>query len=455
MSQLLGATRDDPGGDFRVPYGELATDTKGAGQIMRDPETPAMRVVGSLRELSQLAWDGLANPDPAAFDPFVSHGFLSALEDSGSVGPEATGWLPRHLVLEDASGALLGAMPLYAKLHSQGEYVFDHPWADAFHRVGGRYYPKLQCAVPFTPVPGRRLLVGASEGRPDRERQLLVAARRLAEAAGVSSLHVTFLTRPEQQRADGLGYLARRGQQFHWFNRGYGTFEDFLATLASRKRKAIRKERSEALAEGVSIARLTGREITEGHWDSFFAFYQDTGDRKWGRPYLNRAFFSLLGERMGQHCLLVLAMRAGRPIAGALNLIGGSCLYGRYWGAIEHRPFLHFEACYYQAIEFAIHHGLARVEAGAQGEHKLARGYLPNETYSVHWIADEGLRAAVASYLDGERRHVANEMAVLSEYAPYRKSEQGAFRADGKCASPAEKRTELASHDADPTDENE
>ncbi|MEW5962905.1 MAG: GNAT family N-acetyltransferase [Pseudomonadota bacterium] len=391
---------------------------------MSEPETSTVRVVGSLRELPQPAWDALANPDPAAFDPFLSHAFLSALEDSGAVGPEATGWLPRHLVLEDARGALLAAMPLYVKLHSQGEYVFDHSWADAFHRAGGRYYPKLQCAVPFTPVPGRRLLVGSATGRALREVQLLEGARRLAEAAGVSSLHITFLTEPEQRQAGKLGFLPRRGQQFHWSNRGYGSFDDFLATLASRKRKAIRKERIEALADGVRIAQLTGPDITEAHWDAFFAFYQDTGDRKWGRPYLNRAFFSALGERLGAHCLLVLATRAGRPIAGALNLIGGSCLYGRYWGAIEHRPFLHFEVCYYQAIEYAIRHGLARVEAGAQGEHKLARGYLPTETYSAHWIADEGLREAIARYLDGERRHVANEMAVLAEYAPYRKSEQ-------------------------------
>lgn len=391
---------------------------------MSEPETSTVRVVGSLRELAQPAWDALANPDPAAFDPFLSHAFLSALEDSGAVGPEATGWLPRHLVLEDARGALLAAMPLYVKLHSQGEYVFDHSWADAFHRAGGRYYPKLQCAVPFTPVPGRRLLVGSATGRAAREAQLLAGARRLAEAADVSSLHITFLTEPEQRQAGKIGFLPRRGQQFHWSNRGYGSFDDFLATLASRKRKAIRKERIEALADGIRIAQLTGPDITEAHWDAFFAFYQDTGDRKWGRPYLNRAFFSALGERMGRHCLLVMAMRAGRPIAGALNLIGGSCLYGRHWGAIEHRPFLHFEVCYYQAIEFAIRHGLARVEAGAQGEHKLARGYLPTATYSAHWIADEGLREAIARYLDGERRHVANEMAVLAEYAPYRKSKQ-------------------------------
>lgn len=381
------------------------------------------RVLTALGQIPAASWDALANPVPENFDPFLSHAFLSALEDSGSVGPETTGWLPRHIVIENAAGTAVAAMPLYGKLHSQGEYVFDHAWADAFHRAGGRYYPKLQAAVPFTPVPGRRLLVGAAAGQAERERQLLLAARQLAEAAGVSSLHITFLSELEQRRASELGFLVRRGQQFHWTNLGYGTFEDFLATLASRKRKAIRKERSEALADGIRIALVTGREINEAHWDAFFAFYQDTGGRKWGRPYLNRAFFSLLGERLAAHCLLVLATRAGRPIAGALNLIGGSCLYGRYWGAIEHRPFLHFEVCYYQAIEYAISHGLARVEAGAQGEHKLARGYLPTETYSSHWIADEGLRAAVARYLDGERRHVAHEMAVLAEYAPYRKRE--------------------------------
>lgn len=388
--------------------------------------TVKARVLTALGQVPASSWDSLSNPTPEDFDPFVSHAFLSALEDSGSVGPETTGWLPRHIVIENAAGTAIAAMPLYGKLHSQGEYVFDHGWADAFHRAGGRYYPKLQAAVPFTPVPGRRLLVGAAEGQADRERQLLLAARQLAEAAGVSSLHITFLSETEQRRAGELGFLSRRGQQFHWSNRGYGTFEDFLATLASRKRKAIRRERGEAIAEGICIERLTGREISEAHWDAFFAFYQDTGGRKWGRPYLNRAFFSMLGERLGANCLLVLATRAGRPIAGALNMIGGSCLYGRYWGAIEHHAFLHFEVCYYQAIEYAIRHGLARVEAGAQGEHKLARGYLPTETYSSHWIADAGLRDAVARYLDGERRHVAHEMAVLSEYAPYRKTETDA-----------------------------
>lgn len=383
----------------------------------------AWRVLASMREIDAETWNRLANPAAAAVDPFISHAFLDALEQSRSVGPAATGWLPRHLVVEDASGAIAATMPLYVKLHSHGEYVFDHSWADAFEQAGGRYYPKLQAAVPFTPVPGRRLLVGDAPGIANRQHALLSAACELAEQTGVSSLHITFLLPDEQRQSVSHGFLQRSGQQFHWRNGGYDTFDDFLATLASRKRKAIRKERSEALADGIAIEHVTGHDITEAHWDAFFTFYQETGSRKWGRPYLNRAFFSLLGAAMRERCLLVMARRSGRYIAGALNMIGGDCLYGRYWGAIEHQPFLHFELCYYQAIEFAIAQKLARVEAGAQGEHKLARGYLPTETSSAHWIAHPGLRAAVERFLDAERRHVAHEMAVLRTYGPYRRGD--------------------------------
>jgi predicted N-acyltransferase len=366
------------------------------------------------------AWDDCANPDAARTDPFVSHAFLQALEDSGSVGP-GTGWLPRHLVLGDGAGGIAAVMPLYAKSHSQGEYVFDHSWADAYQRAGGRYYPKLICAVPFTPVPGRRLLVRPGSTAAETEALLAAAAEEVTVKLGCSSLHVTFLTEGEWGRLGDIGFLQRTGVQYHWQNEGYGCFDDFLATLASRKRKQLRRERAEALAGGIEIEHLTGTAITEEHWDTFFSFYMDTGSRKWGRPYLNRAFFSLLGAAMADRCLLVLAKRHGQAIAGALNMIGGDCLYGRYWGASEHVPFLHFEVCYYQAIDYAIAHGLARVEAGAQGEHKLIRGYRPVPTYSAHWIADPRLAAAVAPYLVAERAEIAETIEVLDEHGPYRR----------------------------------
>jgi predicted N-acyltransferase len=355
------------------------------------------------------------------FNPFVSHAFLNALEEAATVGP-GTGWAPQHLVVEEEGGALLGAMPLYVKSHSRGEYVFDHAFADAYARAGGDYYPKLQCAVPFTPVPGRRLLVKPGANSELGEKLLAGAAVTLARRIGASSLHVTFATEGEWRRLGELGFLQRTDQQFHWHNQGYGSFDDFLATLASRKRKAIRRERAEATSAGIEIEHVTGSAITEAHWDAFFAFYNDTGSRKWGSPYLNRRFFSLLGERMGDHCLLVLARRVGKYIAGALHMIGGDCLYGRYWGAIESHPCLHFELCYYQAIDFAITHRLARAEAGAQGEHKLARGYLPETTYSLHWFADERLGAAVARYLEAERAEVAEVSELLREHGPYKKS---------------------------------
>jgi hypothetical protein len=388
--------------------------------LMTQSDGARVEVVDAVARFDAADWDALANPDPARFNPFLSHAFLRSLEEAGTVGGRS-GWTPRHLALREG-GAVTGAMPLYIKAHSQGEYVFDHGWAEAYMRAGGEYYPKLQCAVPFTPVPGPRFLAGAGPGAGERRVRLATAAVELTRRLGVSSLHVTFLTGPEAEALVPLGYLMRVGRQFHWTNQGFASFDDFLASLASRKRKAVRKERAAAVAAGIEIRTLAGAEITEAHWDAFFAFYMDTGSRKWGRPYLNRRFFSLLGERLRGHCLLVLATRAGRPIAGALNLVGGDCLYGRYWGAVEHHPFLHFELCYYQAIDFAIANRLARVEAGAQGDHKLARGYLPTPTFSAHWIADRGLRQAVARFLEEERRHIAEEREMLAELAPYRKA---------------------------------
>jgi predicted N-acyltransferase len=383
---------------------------------------PNVRVHPAIGDIDAAAWDRLANPDPATFNPFVSHAFLAALERAGTVSAR-TGWQPCHLTLEQ-DGAIVGAAPCYLKTHSKGEYVFDYGWAEAYERAGGRYYPKLQIAVPFTPVPGPRFLVGVGDGAAARERMLLAGAVALAREVDASSVHATFVSEGEWTRVGaGHGWLQRTDQQFHWQNAGYATFDDFLASLASRKRKAVRKERAEALSAGVTIEHITGSEITEAHWNAFFTFYLDTGSRKWGRPYLNRRFFSVLGETMADRCLLVMAKRDGDYVAGALNLIGGDCLYGRYWGCTEHHPFLHFEICYYQAIEFAIARKLARVEAGAQGEHKLARGYMPTPTYSVHWIADPGFRKAVARYLLEERNYMDQHRAALAEYGPYRKTE--------------------------------
>jgi len=390
--------------------------------------TATLKVFPRIGDIDAAAWDRLAIPDAATANPFVSHAFLAALEAAGTTGPR-TGWLPQHLVLEDESGGVAAAMPLYIKTHSQGEYVFDHSWADAYQRAGGAYYPELQCAVPFTPVPGPRLLVGPSHGAEARERLLAAGAIELSRRLEVSSLHVTFADEATARRLGAAGFLPRTGQQFHWTNAGYLTFDDFLATLASRKRKSIRKERETALAAGLSVRHLTGREITEADWDAFYAFYMDTGDRKWGRPYLNRRFFSLLGAAMPEQCLLILVERDGRRIAGALNLVGGDCLYGRYWGAVEHHPCLHFEVCYYQAIDYAIANRLARVEAGAQGEHKLARGYLPVTTHSAHWIADPGLRRAVDRYLVEEREAVAAANAELRDLGPFRRGPLGGSEA--------------------------
>jgi predicted N-acyltransferase len=386
-----------------------------------------VRVVQRIAAVPASEWDACARGTDSTSktrpaNPFISHVFLHALEESGSA-TRATGWLPQHLVLEDGTGGIAACMPCYLKSHSYGEYVFDHAWAHAYERAGGRYYPKLLAAVPFTPVTGRRLLVREGPSRAEHEALLLQAAAALADRLDASSLHVTFPTREEWELAGKLGFLQRNDQQFHWRNENYQDFDDFLAALASRKRKAIRAERKRAVEDGIEIEWVTGADLTEAHWDAFFAFYMDTGSRKWGSPYLTRAFFSLICETMRDQILLVLAKRNGRAIAGALNFIGGDALYGRYWGALEEHPCLHFEVCYYQAIDFAIAHKLARVEAGAQGAHKLARGYLPVQTYSAHWIRDPGLRRAIADYLKRERLAVAHEIALLGEESPYRKAE--------------------------------
>lgn len=390
---------------------------------------PAIRakVVQRMTDVCAVAWDACANPDADRFNPFVTHAFLAHLEEAGCVGGR-TGWRARHVVLEDDKGTVLGAAPAYLKTHSQGEYVFDHAWADAYERAGGRYYPKLQVAIPFSPVPGPRLLIPPGPDHDLREAQLASALVTLTAETGASTLHVTFLDEACSARLAKLGFLVRTGQQFHWSNAGYGTFDDFLETLASRKRKAVRKEREQALSNGIEIEHVTGPQITEAHWDAMYAFYIDTGSRKWGQPYLNRKFFSLLGATQADRCLLVFAKRGGRLIAGALNLIGGNTLYGRYWGAIEQHPSLHFEVCYYQAIAYAIEHGLARVEAGAQGEHKLARGYLPVTTHSAHWIPDPGFKTAVERYLVQERAAVAQASAFYTAAGPFRKRDADAER---------------------------
>lgn len=375
------------------------------------------RLVESLEEVDAKAWDALANPAGAACNPFVSYAFLVALERSGSATTE-TGWQPAHLLLE-MDGRAVGAAPMYIKSHSYGEYVFDHGWAQAFERAGGQYYPKLQVSVPFTPATGPRLLTG---GNGDMIKPLAEAILRLTVQLELSSAHITFETREEADALAKNGFLQRNDQQFHWKNEGYATFDDFLAQLSSIKRKNLKRERREALASGIEVEHVTGSDLREHHWDAFFSFYMDTGSRKWGSPYLTRKFFSLINETMADQTLLVLARRNGRYIAGALNFIGTETLYGRNWGAIEHHPFLHFEICYYQAIDFAIARGLKTVEAGAQGEHKLARGYLPVPTYSSHWIAHAGLRDAVARYLREERRAIAEQIDELAEHSPFRKS---------------------------------
>ncbi len=380
-----------------------------------------IRVISSIKEVGKADWDQISNGQSGAAsgNPFVSHDFLSALEDSGSASGQ-TGWLPQHLLLEENTGTLTGALPCYLKNHSQGEYVFDHGWAEAFARAGGRYYPKLQCSVPFTPATGPRLMASTDNDR----HALLEGVKELAVHHGASSAHITFLPENEWQLAGNAGFLQRLDQQFHWQNDNYGNFDDFLAVLSSRKRKNIRKERETALARnGITIERLTGDALTETVWDRFFNFYMDTGSRKWGRPYLNREFYSLIGERMADRIVLIMARRNGEYIAGAINFLGDDCLFGRHWGCTEDHACLHFEVCYYQAIDYAIEHGLSRVEAGAQGEHKLARGYVPVITRSVHHIVHPGLRRAIADYLVQEREHVKTENEILLEHAPFRKTE--------------------------------
>ncbi len=369
------------------------------------------RIVRGVSEIAAADWDACAGGD----NPFLSHAFLSLLERSGSVGGRS-GWTPLPIMVGGADGRPAAIAPAYAKTHSQGEYVFDHGWADAWERAGGSYYPKLQVAVPFTPVPGPRLLL-----REDAEPAPLIAAiEAVVDQNGLSSAHATFVDESQLPAFEAAGWLVREGVQFHWANRDYGSFDDFLADLASRKRKNLRKERA-AATEGLTIRHLTGAEITEAHWDAFWVFYQDTGSLKWVRPYLTRAFFSMLGEAMGDRVLLILAERDGVPIAGALNLIGADALYGRYWGCSEDVPFLHFELCYYQAIDAAIARGLARVEAGAQGEHKLARGYAPVATWSAHYIPDPSFRRAVADFVTRERLAVEREAEFLGELTPFRK----------------------------------
>lgn len=368
------------------------------------------RVARAVGELDAARWDALAGGNP-----FVSHAFLTVLEDSGSVGP-GTGWIPAPITIADAEGSLIAALPAYLKEHSQGEYVFDHAWADAWHRAGGQYYPKLQIAAPFTPATGPRLLLAD----PALAAPLLRAAEQLCEDNGLSSAHATFIESDQVPLFERAGWLLRSDIQFHWLNRGYASFDDFLAALSSRKRKDLRKERA-AAQDGVTIVHLSGADIRAEHWDAFWHFYQDTGARKWGRPYLTREAFDLFGERLGDKVLLILALAEGRPIAGALNFIGPDSLYGRYWGALVDKPFLHFELCYYQAIDAAIARGLSRVEAGAQGGHKLARGYQPVQTWSAHHIVHPGFRSAVADFLEREREGVASDQVYLADRTPFRK----------------------------------
>ncbi len=371
-----------------------------------------------ISDIQAADWDACAGTLDGTGNPFVSHAFLSALEDSGSAS-NRTGWLPQHAALHDGE-RIVAVVPMYAKSHSYGEYVFDHAWAHAFERSGGDYYPKLQVAVPFSPVPGPRLLV--RPGFPhEAVGQALIQA---CEQLGVSSVHATFCQREEWEALGRAGWLQRQGKQFHWENAGYADFDGFLTSLASRKRKSIKRERRDANAAGLTFQALRGAAIEKRHWDAFYKFYTSTVDRKWGSAYLTRSFFPMLSQRLGDRVVLMIAEHEGVPVAGALNLMDDEALYGRNWGCRGDWPFLHFELCYYQAIDFAIAHGLKRVEAGAQGEHKIQRGYLPRPTYSAHWIAHPGLRRAVASFLEQERVAVQQEMAALAEYSPFKKGDE-------------------------------
>ncbi len=374
-----------------------------------------IEIVTSIADIPSNCWDTLAGSNP-----FLQHAFLLALEETGCACVE-TGWQPYHLCLKNNQGDFLGAVPLYIKSHSYGEYVFDHAWANAYERAGGRYYPKLQSSIPFSPVTGARLLCHPTENQTSVQHALLEGLKAVTEQLSVSSTHLTFLREAELPPLEDNGFLVRHDKQYHWQNNNYTDFEAFLSTLSSRKRKQIRKERKTALSSGVKIQTVKGTDITESMWDAFFTFYLDTGAKKWGQPYLNKEFFMQIGKNMPDNIVLFLCTNDGKPIAAALNIVGGNTLYGRYWGCIEHHPCLHFEACYYQAIDYAIKHNIKTVEAGAQGEHKLARGYVPTTTYSAHWIPNDGFREAVANFLVDEKQQVAFEKEILSKHTPFKK----------------------------------
>lgn len=398
---------------------------------MNEPDIQlTVQTISNISEISKSDWDcfsgaskidsnGSQGESALAYNPFISHDFLSSLEESGSVSRQ-TGWMPQHLVLSNSKGDILGALPAYVKSHSQGEYVFDHAWADAWERAGGRYYPKMQSSVPFTPATGPRLLVKDGEDRTSVQLGLASALMQVTEQMQLSSAHITFMPEEEAMLLKDQGFLVRNDQQFHFQNDNYSSYAEFLDTLASRKRKALKKERRIACENGIEIEWLTGAQLNEDIWDIFFRFYTDTGMRKWGQPYLTRQFFTLIGERMPDDILLIMAKHQGRYIAGAINFIGSDCLYGRHWGCVEDHPYLHFEVCYHQAIDFAIAKGLARVEAGAQGQHKLARGYLPSMTYSAHYIPHEGFRNAIGDYLDHERQEVGEIQEILQTRSPFK-----------------------------------
>jgi len=408
---------------FRKGGPRSAGDSAAAAAECASAESAELRirVLPAIADIPAAAWDACAGPGTgAAANPFTRHAFLAALESSKSATAR-TGWQPQHLVAETADGAVIGVAPCYLKSHSRGEYVFDRGWAEAYERAGGSYYPKLQVCVPFTPAAGRRLIAAPGARQAEAQAALAHALVELTRLREASSVHVTFMTQAECRALGERGFLMRTDQQFHWENAGFATFEDFMAALASRKRKVIRRERREALANGIEVCWLTGKDLTEAAWDAFFAFYIETGSRKWGRPYLTREFFSLIGAAMADETVLIMARRGRRFIAGAINFIGAGTLFGRHWGAIEHHPFLHFEVCYYQALEYAIAKKLARVEAGAQGEHKLARGYLPATTFSAHHIADPALRRAIDDYLKRERAYVEAAGRELLEASPFRK----------------------------------
>ena len=380
-------------------------------------EEISVKVLTKISDIPAEDWDACAGTG----NPFVRHAFLNALEESGSV-TDKTGWLPQHLMVRDEEGQAAACMPIYLKNHSYGEYIFDWGWADAYERAGGKYYPKLQAAVPFTPATGPRMLV--REGAADRYYDVLTAGMiQLARQHDVSSLHITFPPKDQWDRLGAAGFLKRTSKQFHWENKGYESFDDFLSELTSRKRKAIKKERRQVQEQGIELQRLTGADLTEDHWDSFYHYYLDTIDRKWARSYLTREFFSILGETMSDLAMLVIAEKDGQRVAGALNLIGSDTIFGRNWGCTEDFKFLHFEACYYQAIDFAIEHKLKWVEAGAQGPHKIQRGYLPREVYSAHWIEDQNFRTAVERFVEQERSEVNYEISGLMEYSPYRNTD--------------------------------